>query len=86
MLLCTLYTTLRKNLGSVECWEEQRTGEDSAVNDFVIGTAEQMARSGENRNTQSVLMEKTGRRWKNNRKTEFKAIRSRVWTGLVRLK
>jgi len=49
------------------------------LNDFVIGTSEQIAHSTVNRNTQSVLMEKTGRRWKDNTKTEFKAIR---WGGM----
>jgi len=70
---------LRRSLGLVECWEGQGTGEDGAVNCFVSGIAEQIAHSGENRNTQSVLMEKSGRRWKDNRKTEFKAIR---WEGM----
>jgi hypothetical protein len=69
-LYFVLFTRREKEFG-----EKQGTGEDSAVNDFVIGTTEQMAHSGENRNTQRVLMEKTGRRWKDNRKTEFKAIR-----------
>jgi hypothetical protein len=73
-----LYTALRKGLGPVECWEGRATGEDSAVNDLVIGTAEQMARSGK-KNTHSVLMEKPGLRWKDNRKTELKAMR---WDGM----
>lgn len=79
MLLCTLYTALRKSLGPVECWEGRGTGEDSAVNDFVIDTEEQMARSGKNRHTHSVLMEEPARRWNDNRKTELKAIR---WEGM----
>ena len=37
---------LRRSLGSVECWEGQETGEDSSVNDLVLGTAEQIAHSG----------------------------------------
>ena len=72
-----------------ECYFVQDVEEEFAAKDFVEGTGEwrrqriewhrdlyceHMARTGENKNTQRVLMQKTGRRWKDNRKTEFKEI------------